>query len=468
MQLTLEKQLKVHPHPHQKEWDHHGSYQWTYFAEPVKQKIGFFLSKKLHGRNLDLGGGWYLTHPGSTAVDLSPVCLAYNPAEEKVQFDLETLAQGAQLPFRQHSFDSATMVSAWQYIQNTDALVKELRRVLRPGAELYIINGQGAGLSGCVRNATRSGPIAKYFHNIGFDTLVENIPCSINETNEFQSVCIAFPEINLFGEVSQIKNKQERMKEDCERVENPRAFLEENARRQVGFEIAGLSNLTKHPITKYSRDFLQRAAAFSDEYKKQTGSAALVFAEHTIEPALNMLVAEKPGDFLQPACFVFNRREEQYEALRKRFDIDAVGHINYFDAGSPEEVIKKCEEIKKRDDSRYSCFDSDYDRRKSELRKYAQFVAALALNEETRQLQQAIYDVLKRDLGDEFEKTLERERAYCLHMSAYEHKQRRMTDKFIARKRMILESGAPVVGEGTFDFDKYIPLMVQLHLENSS
>ena len=39
-------------------WDNHCSYQWTYFDELIKQTIDFFLSKRLEGKNLDIGGGW--------------------------------------------------------------------------------------------------------------------------------------------------------------------------------------------------------------------------------------------------------------------------------------------------------------------------------------------------------------------------------------------------------------------------
>src|SRR5687768_16103224 len=108
-----------------KTWDHHGSYRWSYFGEENKSRISHFLGKRLSGRNLDIGGGWYLYYSNSVVVDLSPVCLASNPAQEKLQFDIEQLAQGKKLPYPDHSFDSATLVSVWQYVKNADALIKE-------------------------------------------------------------------------------------------------------------------------------------------------------------------------------------------------------------------------------------------------------------------------------------------------------------------------------------------------------
>ena len=51
--------------PHESTWDHHGSYQWTYFADEIKQRIQYFLLQRLHGKNIEIGGGWYLSYPNS-------------------------------------------------------------------------------------------------------------------------------------------------------------------------------------------------------------------------------------------------------------------------------------------------------------------------------------------------------------------------------------------------------------------
>jgi hypothetical protein len=463
--MTQIQERPVKTHPHQKEWDHHGSYQWTYFHESVKQKIGFFLSRRLRGKNLDLGGGWYLTHPGSTVVDLSPVCLEYNPAKEKVLFDLETLADGAHLPFNPHSFDSATMVSVWQYIKNSDALVAELRRVLKPGAELYLINGQGAGLSGCLRNASRSAPIAKYFHDKGFDTLVEDIPCSVLEPNEFQSVCVAMPSRNLFGEeISQVQGKSQRMAENQERGNHPRPFLEEFARYQVSLEVAGLSGLATHPVTKASRDFLARVSEFSSEYKQRSGNPVLVFAEHTIEPALNMMIPgeDRRDSLFFATCFAFGQRDYKLiEELMGKYGLWAINHMNYLEGASPEEVLEECRKLKTA---------QQYQREstQSSLMKLTQFAAVPPLNEDARALQEGVRIILDRDFGEEFQTVLGKQIALGLHLYAGEHKQRRKTDKLLERKRYILESGVPVVGEASLDFSRYVPYLSKFHFNEES
>lgn len=84
-----------------------------------------------------------MTHPGSTVVDISPKALEYNPANEKIEFDLDDIQLGRKLPFPDHSFDHATMISVYQYLKGGKKFRDELMRVLKPGAELYIINMNG-------------------------------------------------------------------------------------------------------------------------------------------------------------------------------------------------------------------------------------------------------------------------------------------------------------------------------------
>ena len=103
--------------PHESIWDHHGSYQGTYFDHRIKQRIQHFLLQRLSGKNIEVGGGWYLSYPNSTVVDLSSVCLKHNPAKEKLQFDLDTLVDGKRLPYSANSFNSSTLISVWQYLQ---------------------------------------------------------------------------------------------------------------------------------------------------------------------------------------------------------------------------------------------------------------------------------------------------------------------------------------------------------------
>jgi SAM-dependent methyltransferase len=88
----------------------------------------------LKGNNLDLGAGSFSYVKNSTAVDFSEEMLHLNDAPQKVKSNLEE-----PLPFDNQRFDSVTMPFLINYIQNTDKLIKEAKRVLKPGGILAII-----------------------------------------------------------------------------------------------------------------------------------------------------------------------------------------------------------------------------------------------------------------------------------------------------------------------------------------
>jgi ubiquinone/menaquinone biosynthesis C-methylase UbiE len=75
---------------------------------------------------------------------------------------MDSIANGNKLPFPDNSFDHATMVSVFQYIKHRKKATQELMRVLKPGAEIYIINCRG-GLSECIQNSYHSSDIQKLF-----------------------------------------------------------------------------------------------------------------------------------------------------------------------------------------------------------------------------------------------------------------------------------------------------------------
>lgn len=192
----------------EKEWDGNGEQLWSYFNEDYKRVISFFLSKNAGPRNLEIGGGWYQSYPGSTVIDVSTVCLKYNMAHKKAQYDLEYVTAGLKLPFKDHSFDSATMVSVWQYLEDPIALLKELERVIMPGGDVYVINGQHSGVEGFVKGATGSEEIFKMAKKCGYDALLQTIPTFDGNRDTFKSVCIAMPDNTLFGPVSHIEKKE--------------------------------------------------------------------------------------------------------------------------------------------------------------------------------------------------------------------------------------------------------------------
>lgn len=280
-----------HPKTIQEVWDKHGSYQWTYFVEEVKQHIEFFLQQRLAGKNLDVGGGWYLSYPDSDVIDVSPVCLEYNiaPPERKHLFDLDSLAEGQALPFEDKSFDSATFISSWQYLSHPWEVIRELERVLKPGAEIYIINGDGAGLSEMIVNNSCSKDIIKSFEEQGYDTLVEDIPDSegcIGGNGCFRSVCVATPCLENGNKVSKIENKEERL--EIAQNFNPYRFMHEFARAEIETEAEKLEQLNPHPITKYSRELLEKIEAFSKNYVQDTSNVPIFFSDEFSQLGFDM------------------------------------------------------------------------------------------------------------------------------------------------------------------------------------
>ena len=292
---------------HESTWNYHGSYQWTYFVDEIKQRIKFFLLQKLHGKNIEVGGGWYLSYPDSVVVDLSSVCLNHNPAKEKLQFDLDTIGEGKRLPYEDNSFNSATFISVWQYLQHPKAVLGELERILKPGAEMYLINGQGAGLEECVVGMSRTESLQEFFQELGYDTLIEHITAFDGGVNKFQSVCVAMPDIDLFGEApSRIQNKAKRQKQDEEICQDPSIFVNAYVDWEMRNVASRLARLSSFPVTRYSQEYLEKIEAFSQEYHEQIGGIPLVFIEHGFEPELAMLTSD--SKYLHKIMFLIGER----------------------------------------------------------------------------------------------------------------------------------------------------------------
>ncbi len=460
-----EKKLNTN-HPHEKTWDHHGSYQWTYFGEHVKQRISYFLSERLHGRNLDLGGGWYLHYPNSTVVDLSSTCLDYNPAQDKLQFDLDELGEGMTLPFSDHSFDSATLVSTWQYLSKPGGVIDELQRVIRPGGEVYIINGQGAGLDECVVGSRNSQEVQKYLSKVGLDTLVEYIPVSDEPVSEhrggeFMSVCTAMPEPDLIdGMRSRVKNKEQRQQADQEVRQKPslsnKAFKDYELARMA----EPLVKLAEYPITQYSLDYLAKIEAFSQRCTALVGETPIIFAEYVTPFELAFLLPEADTFFPTITFFEGRNRDthsklDQAGELGKESELRFGYHLNYFSEITPESLLDYCRQFvpKKRGDfGDTGNEDQTY--------RFVKFVSALGLNDYTKSLQQAMYQALKPNIPD-IDQRLTKQKHGAFFTLTLEHKQRRKIVDLIEAKNRILTDGIPIVGTGHLNLAEIIPTLRQ-------
>jgi SAM-dependent methyltransferase len=422
-------------------WDHHCSYQWTYFDELIKQTIDFFLAQRLEGKNVDIGGGWYLPYPNSDVVDVSPVGLKYNlaPKERKHQFDLDTIAEGAKLPFEGHSFDSATLISVWQYVKEPFKMMAELERVLRPGGEVYIINGQGAGLDECKVNSSHTNAIIQSLREKGYRTWWEQIP-TLGGSEAFQSVCVTLPG----GAIKKRTLDKERFLDQ---------FLEHEARicRDKALQIA------EYPITKLAGELRRRANAFSKEYAAATGATPYVFSEYELPPALSMLFRVKPT-FLHPdsplsTLAILNEPQgldawDMRSALMKKHGFSASVHANYFSSSgiqAPQDIERALKGM-----LRPGSLSSEEDCTSKMREKLLRFAVTVPVNENA----ELLHADIRRAAGQGWGGAAKQLREYggaMLYQQCMQHKQRRGIDGLIARKEEILAEPKNIVGWGRFD-----------------
>lgn len=444
-----------------KEWEHHSSYQWSYFPEEVKQVISFFLSGRLHGKNLDLGSGWYSHYPDSTALDLTKNGLDYNPSKEKVHFDLEDIARGKKLPFQDHSFDSATMVSVWQYIGKTRPLMRELERVLAPGAEVFIINDAYSGLRDLFKSACHPKEIENQLKEMGYDCILERIPFGRRPNQDsFHSVTVAMPDTNLFGRTpSKIARKNSRGTRNRFRLSDQKGFLEDFARweaRRAGLDLQGL---TEYPITAFSREYLQKLEDLGTELNDVTGAKALIFMDGCALDRLSLdmaLPGETPDVTLNVVREeggsdkdIFGKEYRLAEAISKKRGIDVQMHANYFSYFHDLKTIKlELDQLYRRmqalRDNRMNLDSS------ARLDSLFRFLASFPLNKTTTLIQKEFYAKLwgiDRKLDSRLNEIQDSHNTYWLN----EHKQKRRIGELLEQKRRIISEGFPVVGHSTLD-----------------
>lgn len=437
----------------QEEWDHHGSYQWTYFVENVKQHIDFFLQQRLIGRNLDVGGGWYLSYPNSDVIDVSPVCLEYNiaPPERKYWFDLDSISKRQKLPFEDNCFDSATLVSSWQYLLHPWAVVRELERVLKPGAEIYIINGEGAGLSECVINHTHSKDIIRAFNKRGYDTLVEVIPDSKGGTDGygcFRSVCVATPCAKGKKGTSHIKNKEQRLQDISDF--SPDRFMNQFARAEIDIETEKLKQLNTYPITEYSAELLEKIEALCKDYSQDTNNIPIFFLDGSPQFEFDMALSGNEPFITATVLYGENNAKDiDLQQRGKEYGLKFGHNINYL---GTDDITEFRENLGKLGERSIYSDDGDYISKE----RYIDFLAARKLNSHAQKIEDEIKSALK-SFGIKFDKPVKKEIARGLHYEASQYKQRRRIDKLIERKNGILSDPRLISGYRTIELEKYIP-----------
>jgi len=439
-------------------WDHHGSYQWTYFNESIKQLISFYLSPRLSGPNLEVGGGWYLSYPNSSVIDFSPVCLEYNPAKEKRVFDLDDIAEGKQLPFPDKSFNSATLISVWQYLQSPKAVMKELERVLTPGAEVYIIGGEGAGLQECIRQATTSIKIVNELREWGYDTLVEHIPLSreIERFGKFNAVCVAMPGEPLFPSLpSKIRNRTRRVKINEEMEENKDIFLDEYVEQEMKLVWQKFNQLRTYPVTAYSQDALRQWHNASNEYFERTGEQVILYADEL--PMFIHLLQEEdhPSVTQEVDSTSFLTEKDRFGEIIRDKNLRSI-ISSRFSEKRLEKVVEG-EEILPKAQHSYDK-ESSARERKTIIDELLEFCIAIPLNQYTKDIQNKTWQALKRetteqeDIGEKYHRAI----ASKLFFLFTAYKQRRRIDKLIARKKELEQEPSKIIGTANVTFTPFL------------
>jgi ubiquinone/menaquinone biosynthesis C-methylase UbiE len=161
------------------------------------------LSRYVHPahRVLDVGCG-----PGSLSIRLARQCrevCGVDVTPEMIRVAQEKLTDAAEnvsfhegdacaLPFESHSFDTVMSVNALQTMDQPDAAVAEMRRVLRPGGELLLI-AYCYGDSSLFENTALMQWAAKYggnvqWHSFTFEQLAALLPAKGFEVVEAQKI----------------------------------------------------------------------------------------------------------------------------------------------------------------------------------------------------------------------------------------------------------------------------------------
>ena len=129
--------------PELKGWPSDSKIFWNVEAYGWKNKIPYevreFIKKeiKVNGKVLSLGSGCYPYVKNSVLVDISKDMLDLAKAKRKIVHDLNE-----KLPFKNNSFDSATLIFVIDYIKNITGLIKEVKRVLKKNGKLIIVQNK--------------------------------------------------------------------------------------------------------------------------------------------------------------------------------------------------------------------------------------------------------------------------------------------------------------------------------------
>lgn len=428
-------------HKHLNKWDSNSKQKWGYFGEHVKNRIEYYLQRRIGmgKKNLEVGGGWYLSYPNSTVIDLSLVALHINPAEEKLQFNLEDLSLGKILPYKEDTFDTATMISLWEYLNNPKDVMNELDRVVKPGGEVYIINGQGAGDYECIVGLTESNKIEKILKEWGYKTFRESIPVKnyiCNENNTFQSVITTLP-----------KGREKKIRKPFD----SKIFLQNYSRHTYRKKVRLMEELIEYPVTKHSIEWLQRIENASNEFYNKTGKIILLFSE-SIPQSVYM---KREGEYEGLTKMTVIDEDEKINSnirvqkfLREKYDLNFGYTIDYICKYSKKRHIEKCKKMSELNDS------------------ILNLMSGIPLNSKTKEFRNILYKILKKNHSC-LKEELQKRRARKINFITTNFRQKTKAQELINKKNELMKKTDEIANYNKFNLEKYLkPLQESIYTNN--
>ena len=127
------KLLEGWPENKEKFWDFEATNWKLRIPTHIKEFISKELNKKIKEKNLDIGSGSTNYAKNFASIDLSYEMLEWNSCKNKAQANAE------MLPFKNKTFDTATLIFVANYVQNLGKVAKELHRVLKKKGKAIIV-----------------------------------------------------------------------------------------------------------------------------------------------------------------------------------------------------------------------------------------------------------------------------------------------------------------------------------------
>ncbi|EKE28549.1 MAG: hypothetical protein ACD_3C00046G0002 [uncultured bacterium (gcode 4)] len=433
-------------------WNKHSAYQWVYFDENYKKMISHYLGNRLTWPNLEIWGWWYLSHPNSAVIDVSEKALEYNPAKNKECFDLDDLWRWKKLPYKDGSFESATMISVWQYMRFPKDLLRELERVLVPGGELLIINEQWAWLQdeNVIKQFSHSAAILKQVQALWYEAHLEEIEVIWHGEWGFKTVIVGMPQMTLFWKATEIRKRASLAltedERDVEQEERDNKFRKDFVETELKKADYLFGKLKDYPVTEFSLKYRQKFEDFSREYKEETWEDMLLCCLDSAELNLNLAIDDRD---IFPEIHANSYKDPVKDKLMQKYNIRACTHHTSLES----EIMKQLWWEKPADSSLVNYF--------------IPFLCNTSLNGYTTSLQHRLYENLKK-IHPDLDNLIHARKAQRVLGLFTDRKQRKEIDKILAKIKKIKEENIPTSWINHFIYLPYMrEIKEMLHSETA-